>query len=274
MVENVVVFGNCQAETLATAFQSVPGLAGGNHTYVRSFKMSDDAIAGILTDEVRDGCTLLFEQAMTTVHISGKYDFPNARRITFPSMDFNLLWPFRTLDKRTRPEPDFPYGRYVYGDRIINEAVAKGLGGDDAWDYYRARSAERMPDMARLAEIEHQRWRAVEAGLDAKISDILFAGMTRTRMFWNYNHPTRETLCQLGGRILQAAGFAPEDDAEATALMACVLTWQFGANYQEPVHPLVAKRLALDWWSPDLLYRHYEEELAFETWIRRQIEWQ
>jgi hypothetical protein len=274
MVENVVVFGNCQAETLGAGFQFIPGLTGGNHTYVRSFLISDEELATTLTDETREKCTILFEQSMSTVDISSRFEFPNARRIRFPSLDFNLPWPLRAHDRRTIPEPEFPYGRYVYGDRIINEIVENGLTGDEAWSYYVSRSADCMPNLDRLAEIERQRWAAIEAELEVKVADIIFDNLSDRRMFWNYNHPNREMLIRFGGRLLRAAGFAPEGDVEAAELMGRVITWEFGANYHEPIHPAVAEKLNLKWWSPNMLYRRHEIEMDRESWVRRQVAWE
>jgi len=275
MAERIVVFGNCQAESIGAAFRAIPELCGAEHVYVRSFNICDEEVAALLTPDVVENCTILFEQKMPHVRLDGRYTFPNAQRITFPSLDLNLLWPLRAEEKRMTPEPPhYPYGRFTYGDRVINEVLQKGLFGDDAWTYYLERSAKLIPDLYRLQAIEEQRWQEIEQPLDVKMSDLVFERLREERLFWTYNHPNRAMLCYMGGRMLRAAGFGPPDDCGARDRMMSVLTWEFGADYHQPIHPMVGEALGLSWWSRDMPYRRMDVLLSFEEFVRRQIAWE
>jgi len=274
MAESIVVFGNCQAGSIGQAIQGLPALHHSRYVYVPSFNITPEQVDALLTDEVRKGCTLLFEQVMPHTALDAKYDFPNARRITFASLDLNLFWPLRADEKRFIPEPPVhPFGRYPYGDRVINEILADNLAGDDAWDYYTRRSASLMPRFDRLWMIERERWLGIEKTVDVKMSDLVFPRIRHERLFWTYNHPNRLMLCYFGGRILQAAGLLPPDDERARDLMLQWLTWEFGADYHQPIHPLVGAGFELSWWSSNMLYRRIDVDWSFETFVRNQISW-
>lgn len=274
MTESIVVFGNCQAESIGDAFRGLRQFADADYLYVRSFNISPEEIDAALSPAVTEKCTILLEQIMPQVSLDEKHHFPNARRVGFPSLDLNLLWPLRAEEKRAHPEPPaFPFGRYSYGDRVINEIVKKGLEGEEAWQYYEQRSAGLIPDMQRMIKVEEARWLHAESGVEIRMSDLIFPRIATERLFWTYNHPSRLTLCYLGGRILQQLGLAPNDDEAARDMMLDVLTWEFGIDYQQPIHPVVAKQLGLEWWRNDLIYRRGDSYWDYTTFMKNQIAW-
>ena len=274
-MNTLVIFGNCQAEAIASAIQHYPGISGECEVILASsFGISPEREAEILSDDVRNRCVRLFEQVTPLVRVSTRYAFPNAQITTFPSLDFNLMWPLRADEPRMTPEPpEFPYGRFTYGDRIINQIVAEGLEGDAAWEAFQRRSDAAMPNLCRLANVEQRRWSFAERDLDVAMSDVIFNAFKTERLFWTYNHPNRRVLCRLAARILAAAGIATSEE-EALATMEGILTWEFGADYQAPIHPKVISELPLEWASEDPIYRRYKDEFSYEQFIRAQIAWQ
>ena len=273
-MDTLVIFGNCQAVALAAALPFHPAIADRYELVsVPNYGTTAEREAELLNDDVRARCTLLMEQVTPLVRLSNRYDFPRARITTFPSLDFNLLWPLHAAEPRSRPEPpDFPYGRYPYGDRIINQVVAEGRAEDDAWREFKARSETMMPNLKRLAVIEEQRWKFAERKLDVVMSDVIFPHYRQERLFWTYNHPNRIVLCRMGARLVAAAGLAVSEEA-AFETMIGLLTWEFGADFQMPVHPRVGRELELAWWREDMLYRRYDDLLDYEAFVRNQIIW-
>jgi hypothetical protein len=273
-VDVLVVFGNCQAEAVCSALRSLPALADNYEiVLVSSFGITPEQEAQIVNDDVRNRCTLMFEQVTPLVRLSNRYDFPRARITTFPSLDFNLIWPLRADEPRMAPEPPtFPYGRYTYGDRIINQVVAEGLESDQAWHEFERRSNAAMPNLKRLVEIETRRWTFAERNLDVVMSDVIFPNFQSDRLFWTYNHPNRIVLCRLSARILASAGISASE-SEAFELMCGILTWEFGADYQAPIHPRVGRELNLMWWDEAMTYRRYDDNFTYEQFIRNHIAW-
>ena len=50
---------------------------------------------------------------------------------------------------------------------------------------------------------------------------------------------------------------------------ACL--WDFGAEFQAPIHPAIGAALDMKWWSPGLLNRRKNDWMGFEEYMRRQI---
>lgn len=270
----LLIYGNCQAEAIADSIGGLPGITDRYDTlYVRSYNITPEMEQEQLPRNVCERVELLLEQVTPFVRLTDRFAFPNALRVTFSSLDFNLLWPLRADEPRMRPEPPaFPWGRFTYGDKIINAIVSEGLSGDEAWSAFRERSAAAIPDMVRFAQVEERRWAAAEKLVDVKMSDVIFGNISHERLFWTYNHPHRLVLCRLGARLIHGAGLvASEEDGWQAYLNA--LNWGFGEDYHAPIHPLVAEQLGLAWWSPDLAWQRYGDSLSYEEFIRAQIEW-
>ena len=117
----VLVYGNCQAGWLAKALeQNVEIMSRYEIVYLSDYLhiAADHPIhqAGFLatcTDAVwqtAPGCK-------PPEFVSGLS--PDCRQIRFPTLWLKLLWPTYAVDPRNKPEVDFPWGRYPYGDRLV-----------------------------------------------------------------------------------------------------------------------------------------------------------
>jgi hypothetical protein len=241
--------------------------------YIRNYNINETIEQELLPPEVCDRVAILFEQVTPFTRLRSRFPFPDAHCVSFPSLDFNALWPLRADAPRMRPEPpQFPWGRYTYGDKLINEIVAEGLVGDAAWEAFVTRSASALPPAERLLAVEERRWNAAERLVDVPMSDVVFPVIREERLFWTYNHPHRLLLCRLGARLVHRAGLAAFED-EAWAKYQDALNWPFGEDYHAPVHPKVAAQLGLSWWSADLSWRRYDDTFTYEEFVRAQIEW-
>ena len=270
----IVFFGNCQSESLAACMRHHGAIAGRYDVhFVQSYTMGGDENKTIIAPDVLATCEILFEQLTPRVSFEKKDNLArDCRVVSYPSLDFNLLWPLHAVEPRSRREPDFPFGRYSYGDRIINAVVADGLSGDEAWAAYQARSAEAVRNIVRLVAIERQRWDNLDGDLSVKMADEIFARFRQERLFYTYNHPTSELLCRVGAGLLHAADLVTDKDAAFEELRR-LFTWEFGADHAVPIHPNVAKALNLEWWSPAMRYRWGEDTRTYEDLIRAQIDW-
>ena len=131
MKPTLLVYGNCQADAASVILSADPVV---NEAYeilcLRSF---DDPVAGrgSLQPQEVARCAVLFEQ----------YDpkpFPHrdllpksAVHVRFPAVDFNLLWPFNAVNPYNDVgSPDYPWGRFPYGDRIIIDVPGQKLAVD------------------------------------------------------------------------------------------------------------------------------------------------
>ena len=270
----ILVYGNCQSEAIATSLGAYPGIVDDyDIVYIPNYNITPQMEQELLLPELCDRVELLLEQVTPFVRLSNRFTFPDAKTITFPSLDCNLLWPLRADEPRMRPEPPtFPWGRFTYGDKIINAIVAEAIDGDAAWAAFSERSAAAIPNMERFAQIEERRWKVAEKLVDVIMSDVIFPSIREKRLFWTYNHPHRLVLCRLGARLIHAAGFSTTEE-EAWEAYQRALSWPFGEDYHAPVHPLVAQQLSLEWWCSNMSWRRYDDSFSYEEFIRAQIAW-
>jgi hypothetical protein len=231
-----------------------------------------------LSNEELSACKVAFEQIESgnplpvdlRARLSSDVDV-----IKFPPLDFNVLWPFNFVDPRNVSEPpDYPFGRYPYGDRIVVELLREGLTGADLWDAYKKRSVEKLPSLPRLMEHEKKRLLARDARSDVKLGQLVIENYETVPLFWTINHPTGWLLARALGEVLNASkgplGLA--DDVGAKAARAFAAYEPFAHEHQ-PIHPEVGRQLGLKWWSEDLRYRYFDGSMnTFEQFMLRYID--
>ncbi len=226
------------------------------------------------SDEELAACAFLFEQRTPHVRFPEAAKVYNAKVVTFPSLDLNVLWPLHAQEPRNAPRPGLPHGSTPYGDRITTKIAKEGLSGESAWQAYLEQSEASLSHLPRLLEIERQRWDLMERELSVTMSDVVFGAFAERRVYSTYNHPHISIIAELASRLLIKAGLddgASEDEVHRR--MKGVFVAPFGEDLQMPVHPKVARELGLKWWTPDLLYAWRDKRLTFEQFVRRQIDW-
>jgi hypothetical protein len=271
----IVVYGNCQAGVYADLLRKIcaPGL---QVHYVMSFDHPTELQAE-LPNEALEKCTLFLQQVevnKSTRFTPSLYLSPRAQIVHFVPLDFNLLWPFNFTDPRNVGEPpDFPFGRFPYGDRIVVELLREGLSGDALWQAYCARSVIKLPDLARLEALEQKRLEARETNTTHSIASYIMSEFRNQRLFWTINHPSSALLAKQFSDILSVSNKTLNIPGDVRELAA-----KFFHNYEPfdhnhvPIHPDVARRLQLAWWSPTLKYRYLDGSmLTFEETMRNYI---
>src|SRR5271170_6467291 len=165
----VIVYGNCQAGLFADSFHNFSGTASEwDVHYIMSFVHPAEPQHQVSRADVAR-CALVLEQLDNAHPLPGwlREDLPvNVPIARFPPIDFNLLWPFNFDDPRNISEPpDYPFGRFPYGDRVVIELLCEGLTGRALWQAYQERSLARLPDLKRLRGLEAQRLVARDAAV-------------------------------------------------------------------------------------------------------------
>lgn len=278
MKSTIIVYGNCQAGVFADMMQHFKEIAQNfDIHYVLSFVHPTDPQAA-LSDEVLARCTLVLEQLDSANPLPDdiRQRLPETATIVrFPPIDFNLLWPLNFVDPRNVNEPpDYPFGRFPYGDRIVVELLREGLTGNALWEAYKVRSVARMPNLDRMAEHEAKRFAARDAQADVKVGALVMANYSEVPLFWTINHPTGWLLGRVLGELLYAAKgpLGLTDDPRPKAKQLFSSFEPFGHQHQ-PIHPDVARQLGLAWCPPDRTFRYFDGTMmTFEQFMRRYID--
>lgn len=272
----ILVYGNCQAGVYANLLKH---FIGGNRTvrHVRSFDHPTEPVGELSREELAE-CTLVLEQ------VDAGRPMPEALRqgpasrtplVRFPPLDFNLLWPFNFNDPRNVSEPpDYPFGRFPYGDRIVVELLREGLVGSALWNAYQERSVARFPDLERLQMHETRRLAKRDETLDVKVAQLVMSEFADKRLFWAINHPTGWLLGRAFIDILVLCHEHVKIDGDFTSSATKFFAGfePFG-HHHVPIHPEVARQLKLAWWTPEQRYRYMDGSMmTFEETMRRYID--
>ena len=275
----LIVYGNCQAEAVHAILHRHPRIR--DHfrpIYLRSFDHPVDGWQQLPAADVA-ACAVLFEQ-------HDRREFPHrellpedCRTVKFPAMDLNVLWPFNRVNPYNRPEPpDFPFGRFAYGDSVIVDCIERGMRAREILEYYLERWDEYAPNLDRLLSLERARLAHRDAQCDIKMGHYVIEHFSQQRLFWTVNHPTNALVCQLIVDLMNTA-FADEppvtrDEIDATR------NQYFEADplgaISVPVHPKVAEHFHLEWYDPKERYvsfggKRYTYVSYFETMIKTSL---
>lgn len=271
----LLVYGNCQAESLVAILRRTRAAEWFDVVYLRSYAHPLDGRA-TLEDNVLERCALVWEQR-------DYFDrFPYADRLPascpvllFPSMDLNVLWPWTVVNPYNRPEPpQYPFGRFPYGDRTVVEGLREHLPPDTILDRVLRVWEERPVKLDRLLQIERTRLEERDAECDVRMGKRLLQRFVDERSFFSRDHPTLGLLLELLHRLLErSCAFEP-----MLSLIDCGdhLHSLFGSEplgeFVLPIHPEVARHFGMAWFDPDAGVGHAarlcDQRSYFEEMIR------
>ena len=200
-----------------------------------------------------------------------------ARLVRFPVLDGHCFWPLAGSDPRNASEPPcYPDGRYRFSD-----AVAAGLAehpGDDATLYaaYLEQSSAAIGSMETRLIADIARMAGRDARCDVAFTLFFVQNYRRLRLFHAPGAPAGPVYRWLAMRLVEQ--LAPRLGADAATLGAAVARQALGlqgiAQFQYPVHPVVASELELDWAPPGSRTRFGKNDWDHRTATLRAIRWQ
>lgn len=273
MTPSLVVYGNCQAEWVAIALQAIPAIGDRFDVhYVYSF---DHPVSGraTLDPEVLARCAVLLEQRGAWDRFPWRDGLPPAAQVaTFPVLTMDALWPLTTFaDPRNVPDlPDYPYGRFPYGDRMICQWLGSGVSREETLQRYLTASLHQSEDLPRVMELAQVRLAMTDEQCDVAMADAVLPRLAHEPLFFTCNHPRPALLATLVGRILDRARLIRDGhDAVARLVRALFDERRPNANIQVPIHPDVAGTYGLSWYRRDLRYCCYAlVDLGYEDYWR------
>lgn len=275
MTRSIVVYGNCQTEAVMSVLKQVPGLQSVPIAYYSSFERSSGVEVIEPTESTIASCLLLLGHPDDPQRPFPRHLLPaDCSQVRFSPLDFNVFWPWTTVNPHDRRDAQHPWGSFPYGDRVIVDCVEKGMAPADILAYYLHDAwNDYAPKLDRLLEIERRRLLARDALCDVKTAELILTNFTRQRLFWTRNHPAKLLLGETIGRILTVAArdFPVFAELDVPAFVAAHSIEPFAA-LQVPIHPKVAEHFGLEWCLPDAQYawdgRHftYEEYFAEMIW--------
>ncbi|NHK29515.1 hypothetical protein FF098_016520 [Parvularcula flava] len=273
----LIIFGNCQARIIFEQFVDTPSLTDKYDIHFK-YSFNHPTRNTELTDDQIERCEIVWAQYTQNITDEFLSAFPDtSRKLVFPSADTSMMWPTYALDPRNKKEPpDFPYGRYPYGDRIVVKLMNKGCTREEILDSYQEELEKVVGSFDRMQKMELQRYVARERHCDVHIGKWIVNYVPKVRLFWSPNHPTRHVFRQMAKRLLMdtfkdESVYAPYYDEFLKKLG----NNEYLSGDQVPIQPIVADKLGLEWWDKDDTYLFRKtEKITADEYLRRYINWE
>lgn len=273
MKPSLVVYGNCQADWIERGLKVIPAVTDRfDVSYCCSF---DHPVTGPARPDfdVLGRCALLLEQRGGWDRFPWSEALPSsAEVVTFPALTLDALWPLTTFsDPRNVPViPEYPFGRFPYGDRLISDWLTAGASREETLARYLSWPVREHEDLDRVKELGEVRLDMADAACDIKMADEVWSAVCNEPLFYTCNHPRPELLSRLASRIVAKLAHALGDTAEASRVIGRFLSERRpNDNIQVPIHPDVAQHFGLSWYREDLVYCCYAlTGLSYEDYWR------
>jgi hypothetical protein len=276
----IIIYGNCAAQFLAQRFRQVPALAAEfDIHWIRSFSQlapGDEAVdVGAL-----ERCQILLEQVgdfrsdprrsngdLRQLPIPG-----DCRRIRFPPLFMNTLWPFVALDPRsevlrTSWFEEGPYPRFV-ANRLIIEIMRTEADPDCVYDRFINIRIREKVDLDRLHNLTMRKILGLDQEADIHYGDFIARHFSTKRLFLMQIHPSGPMLRYLCEAVFDALAFRSlltQDHLDQIEAMRGI------GDYDAPIHPEIVEHFDLRW-ARGLSYRHHSEGyFNYDEFIRRYI---
>ncbi len=276
-LRTAIVYGNCQAEALSNILKK-DELFGSlfRVVYCHNYDAPGQD-RNLPASEDLSACALLFSQ-------HGPEPFAFADRlpkecltVRFPSVDFNLLWPFHCINPYNKPQlPELPWGPFPYGDRIILDCIEKGMAPDDILEYYLNGWAQYKVDLKHITRLDQARLEARDGHCDIEMTSWVMERFRSQRLFWTINHPTQTVLREVVQRLLNASvSVEPallEVDIEKTQGVLFP-NWEQLGMINIPIHPNVAEELRLTWYDINRPFSSCGRTYSYEQYFREMIDY-
>lgn len=262
MKPTLVIYGNCQAGVLGEATKFIPEIHDNFEVvYYRSFDHPTEGKQAF-DPEVMARCRYFWCQVDNAVGSPFDGDTPvDMKKVVFPSVDLGMLWPFQTPDPMFTTEPDYPFGMFPYGDRLLIKLAEANVPPDQVIERFGKLWADQRFNFERYLDIEMHRLIKREQGAHVRMAAWVLSHFRTERLLWAYNHPTNVTFRALLNRLMAATFPEASDPAHALYNVGDRIfeSWDpFSVSHQPPVHAQVAHALDLTWWSPDYLYYFHD----------------
>jgi hypothetical protein len=260
----VVVFGNCQAQTVAQALAQMNDLEVYYHFVVMREEQSEEwarqiAFADlVLVQDVTNWENYPFQKVAETKQV-----------VKFPFVHFAALWPFDghqngnddvVIAKQERTPPSM---RFAFNDSLLARLRTEEPDPEKRFLTYRDLSHQRSLNIKRYFEMEKLRLRSQDARHNSAIGEFIIQNFQDRPLFHAITHPNAELTFQLLQSICRSANLTSIPSIQNVRVDT--------GGYEVPLHPRVADELDIRWVTPETRYRFYDSVQSFESYYRAYI---
>lgn len=264
---NLLIIGNCQAQTLHEAFVRTSEL--NTRIDARYHFVGLQRELHELGRAELERCELLLVQ-----DIRDWEQYPlrpcvpdDMRIIKFPLLHFASLWPFDHYNgpgDKEAYEREWPNLTFLYHDGLLARLRKEIPDPEQRLLAYRSLSFDGILNYVRLHDFEKRRLTAMDQKFELDIGRFILDHFQHKQLFYTTNHPNGQITGMLMRYLLRQIGIGEVYPPTATL--------DHLKRLQVPVHPKVAKALGVKWASESTKYLYGGEQITWETYVRRYIE--
>lgn len=261
----LVVIGNCQAGTIASAINGSPRLAAKLQAIYHHPALQTNLLERG-RQELAQADTVLVQDISDLQSYPLAFELGERVQLHFPCIRFSSLWPFDghigATDRvaHDREAPDFTF---VGLDSMLGKLRREIPDPELRFEAYR-HIAQRpgLVDLNKLHNFERRRLAKMDADYAMAIGEFILERFRRQRLFYSCGHPSAVLFKQLISSILEKL----EEPASPTWTRLDHL-----GRDQVPVHPWVAETLGVTWAHDQALYTHRGGRVTWEGYVRDYI---
>lgn len=262
----LIVYGNCQSAAIYEVLRRIPAVTERWEVVHHELWASAEVLARNVAQF--DDCEVLLQQDVRNWRTHPRADSlaPQTQVVRFPFCYFAALWPFDGHQNGNDPGWRFDEGELKFGftDALLGRLRAETPDPVARLARYRALDVADAPDIARYAEFESARLLREDKRLGFTLGRFIVDTYRTARLFHAITHPSRALLVRMTQEILAKL------DIDADGIDALVLDYL--SYFQVPIHPLVARALALEWVDDATTYNfNHVEQLTWEEYVTRYI---
>jgi hypothetical protein len=273
---SILVFGYCQASHLGRLLKAIPYVT--ERFEVCVIEIFPDPLTGEYAapaPEILESCEYAYFQL-------GQGDAPpgylkpliaKRKALRFPVLICQALWPAHVelhrklrIDQASLQEPGLPWGRFPCCDRVLLDLVDSGPDDERTVEEYLRMDLAETLDLDRKVEIWRDYIQQLDDSCDVPMAELQWREWRTFQHFWTVSHPTNRLVGGiLRGLLKRTVRRTPEEEV-ARALGENELN-----QFMTPIHPSVARRLDLQWYSPDALYIWPDGPFTIRQWALEHL---
>ena len=180
---------------------------------------------------------------------------PNTPHLCLPNLFFKGYWPFWTHDSPIN-----------FGDTILDRLIESGAQKPEILKIYLERDIDTFGNVAETLAHTLAMEKRKEAHSCMGTAAIIEEFYQQEMLFYAVNHPGKRLLLHVADQALAALGYPPLPESAKAAYRPGYF------DFEHPIHPQVAEKLALSFCPPDRLFHVFNKPLTFTDFISRYID--
>lgn len=264
----IIVVGYCHATWLANYMQRETNLP--DYFDIYHYSLNPGGPRHGITEEITRRCDCLIQQVQRPPNPEFPFEscLPSSvKKIVFPTMRMQFLFPLYILDPRNQPEKGYPLGKFPYGDRLALTIMNQTRDAEEALRQYRESDIKRVVDIDSLYEVACREIDYLDSLCDIKVKNYIIDNFRYRQLFSNVTHPLDglviEVLKEMITRIRIDFDLPEIEIPEPVGYR----NW----GMEVPLHPGVIEHFNLEWASPDTIYTYQDWRLTFDEYISKYI---